>query len=252
MKVKFDGTVDQMRGMAGGREKTTMGFSMGGVRSQQLNRRVRKTKSLSEPEKQGQLAMSKIMWYFSNLSQTQRIAWDTLKERVRREWKTKAEKGPEQTHPKEITYTTLDFYVSVNHHRVLGGLDPRTDPLTILERPEVTIEKAVKSGAASETIYVTWSRSGGPTHDNLVWVQLSPPWRSAQRHARESDLFPAFVPLQNSYQTLEGSSGVLLIPAHRYSLTQVGYRTIRFLLSNGGDIPYGYTSWHGVIPNVSP
>lgn len=253
MKVKYNAPVEGIRGMHSRTKlRSTHGFSMRSAGSQVFNTRTNKRGRASPAEEAGKLAMQIILHAFSNLTAAERSEWHRFRMLILREWHVKSQVGPEQTHPKEITYSDLDFFVSCNHHRVLGGLAPVGMPTVTAERPTVLIDWVKRSSFASTAFAVRTTVVFPEAFVGFLWFQSSPPYASPQRHPREGDYFAMATPLTASFWDLESGTNTYTIEGNRYEIPLGRIAQIRILTMNRGGAPYGYVTWRDVIDSEWP
>lgn len=247
MRVRYQTGISAMRGMAGGRARTTHGFAIRPGASQTLNKRTLKGKRASAAEVRGQRAMQIILHSFSTLLANQRAMWHEYRRLIKREWPTRTAWGDETVHHADITYSDLDFFVACNHHRVLCGLRPLQTPVICIDRPGVTTSWVERDVLRPGGVVIQYDKETGDVHDAYLYGQGGIPFPSAQRHHREQDYWcmtadpaDALLPLRTRWPHWT------VMPA-RYDI-QAGTRwAVRGLLLNLGWCPYAYTTWRGIV-----
>lgn len=253
MRVKFLPPYDMIRGMhSRTKGRSSHGFTMRPGGSQVFSRRVAKRNSLSAAETAGKRSMQIILHAFSHLTQAQRLAWHSFRELIKREWHVKTNVGPEQTHPKEITYSDLDFYVACNHYRVLGGLDPVGTPIITAQRHRLVIRKVYRSSIWENTFVFKMDLFPYSAGEPAVWAQASPPFNSPQRHPTESEYYAMATPFSKSYIPIWPAPDFLNVIGNRYPIKLGRIQAVRFLQLNPGGAPYGYATWRGVVDEERP
>lgn len=253
MRVKFLPPYDRIRGMhSRTKGRSSHGFTMRPGGSQVFGRRVAKRNRLSEAETAGKLSMQIMLNAFSHLSQRDRAQWHEFRMLIRREWKVKTDIGPEQSHPKEITYSDLDFFIACNHHRVLGGHDPVQSPTITAQRHRLVIHEVYRSSIYENSFVFRVDPFPFSAHGSAFWAQASPPFHSPQRHPTESEYYAMATPFTKSYIPVEPEQPSFHVIGNRYPIQLGRIQAVRFLQLNPGGAPYGYVTWRGVVDHDRP
>lgn len=248
MRVKYRSPIVGIRGTRGIKNRGGHGFTRCNSGTNLLQKRTDKRPALSEAEKAGQRSMQHMLHTFSNLTDAQRSDWHRLRMAIKGEWRRTKQEGPEQWYPKEITWSDLDFFVSCNHHRVLAGLPEILTPTMDLRRPQISIEYCEYGHGQPFTLVVSLRFDEIEASGVTLWACTAPPFASPQRHAREHEFYAAGTPLETSFIEIVPGQSRYRISGNRYPYNLNRFYEVRLSPHNRGNVPYGWITWRGLVP----
>lgn len=248
MRVKYRSPILGIRGSRGIKNRGGHGFTRCRSGTNVLQKRTDKRPAASDAEKSGQRSMGQMMHTFSNLTDSQRDSWHRLRMAIKHEWRRTKQEGPEQWYPKEITWSDLDFFISCNHHRVLGG---ETEILTAtmdLRRPQITIDYCEYGHGQPFTLILHLRYDDTEANGVTLWACTAPPFASQQRYAREHEFYGAGTPLRSSFFEIVPGQGRYVIEGNRYPYSLNRNYEIRLSPHNRANVPYAWITWRGLVP----
>lgn len=247
MIITYTGTTNTLRGVSGGRKYSTMGAAMRARGSQVLRRNTLRRSRFTQAETRGKEAINTLVHDFANLSNEERESWNTYRKKIKWEWQTRSPCGPEQTHPKCITFSELDFFVACNHHRALAGQPSIKVPRVVINRPWIIITGVIREDSPPNTYRIGIDTNLWLPEYCTVWMECAPPNLSPGVRPSDNQFYQISDDTSQCLQTIYPGQQYIDISGIRYDPQAGDNWHVRALKHNRGLAPYGYTYWHGTV-----